>query len=145
METTVLKAPLREGLEIVSRIAVRSTQLPILGNVLLSVEKERVRLSATDLQVGVVYQFLGTTNKGGAVAFPGHPLSALLAISSGEQVSLLLKDQRLLVGSGDHKATLQTLDAEEFPIIPSPQEAELLTEIDAVTLCRAVSQVVGMT
>src|SRR3989344_5548607 len=145
METTVLKALLKEGLEIANRIAVRSTQLPILSNVLLSVEKEKVQLSATDLQIGVVYRFLGTTRAGGAVVFPGHPLSALLSISSGEQVSLLSKDRRLSVTTGEHRATLQALDAEEFPIIPSPQESELLTEIDTATVCRALSQVVGMT
>ena len=145
METTVLKALLKEGLEIADRIAVHSSQLPILNNVLLSVEKEKVWLSATDLQIGVVYQFLGTTSKGGAVVFPGHPLSALLSISSGEQVSLLCKDQHLSVATGEHKVVLRTLDAEEFPIIPSPQESELLTEVDTATMCRVLSQVVGMT
>jgi len=70
----VLKTHLREGLEIANRITAKSPTLPILSNVLLSAKKEWIRLSATDLQVGITYQFLGTTEKEGAVVFSGHLL-----------------------------------------------------------------------
>ena len=68
METVVLKTHLKEGLEITDRIAAKSPTLPILSNVLLSAKKEGVRLSATDLQIGITYQFLGTTTKEGDAA-----------------------------------------------------------------------------
>src|SRR3989344_907198 len=144
METVVLKTHLKEGLEITDRIAAKSPTLPILSNVLLSAKKEGVRLSATDLQIGITYQFLGTTTKEGEVVFLGHPLSSLLAVSLGDRISLKLEGSQLAVAAGDHRVLLKTLDEEEFPIIPSQEGSEPSVEVENNLFCGGLSQVVGM-
>ncbi len=144
METVVLKTHLKEGLEITEHVATKSLSLPILSNVLLSAKKEEVRLSATDLQMGITYQFLGATKEEGSVVFPGRFLASLLAVSSDERVSLLSQGQTLLVATGDHQASLKTVNTEEFPIIPSLEGSEPSVEMETEAFCRGLRQVVGM-
>ncbi len=144
MNIVVLKTHLKDGLEIVEHAIGKSSSLPILSNVLLSVKKEEVRLSATDLQMGITYQFFGTAKEEGGVVFPGYLLGSLLAASSNEQVSLVVEGQKLQVITGNHTATIKTLDVEEFPIIPSLEGNESSFEVEASVLCRGLNQVVGM-
>ena len=145
MQVVVLKTHLKEGLEITDRVVGRSSSMPILNNVLLSVKKGEVRLCATDLQMGITFKFQGTVKEEGRVVFPGRFLASLLAISSGDQVSLASEGQNLLVATGEHEATLKTLDAEEFPIIPALEGSEPALEVETGVLCRGLNQVVGMT
>ncbi len=144
MKTVVLKTHLKEGLEIAQHITIKSSSFPVLSNILLSVKKEEVRLCATDLQMGITYQFLGTSEEEGNVVFPGGFLASLLAISSDTKVTLASSGQSLLVITGSHKANLKTIDAEEFPIIPSLEGNEASVEVKTEVLCRGLGQVVGM-
>jgi len=145
MQVVVLKTHLKEGLEITERAIGKSSSLPILNNVLLSAKNEEVRLAATDLQMGITYRFLGTTKEQGEVVFPGRFLISLLAVSSDNQVSLATEGQNLLVSTGNHQATIKTLDEEEFPIIPTLEGNEPAWEVETSVLCRGLHQVVGMT
>ncbi|MCH8049030.1 hypothetical protein IIC44_02960, partial [Patescibacteria group bacterium] len=61
MKVVVLKSQIKEGLEIIGHATTKSPALPILSNVLLSVKKDWVRLSGTDLQIGITYEFSGET------------------------------------------------------------------------------------
>ena len=145
MKVLALKNQLREGLEIAQRVATKSPALPVLGNILLSAKGGEIQLAATDLQMGITYQFLGTTQEGGRVVFDAHFLSSLLAISSGERVSLATEGKTLSITTGDHEATLKTVDEEEFPIIPSFQENDPFFEVETKVFCDGLNQVVGMT
>lgn len=145
MHVVVFKEHLKEGLGITEHVAGKSLTMPILQNVLLSVKKGEVKLCATDLQMGITFTFQGTAKEEGEVVFPGRFLSALLAVSSGDHVSLATEGQNLSVAAGEHQAVLKTLDAEEFPIIPSLEGGEPYLEVETSTLCRGLNQVVGMT
>ena len=145
MQLVVLKTHLKEGLEITEHIIGKSSLMPILNNVLLSVKKGEVKLCATDLQMGITFRFQGTAKEDGEVVFPGRFLASLLAISTGDQVSLTSEGQNLSVSTGDHQATLKTLGSDEFPIIPSLEGNEPALEVETSILCRGLSQVVGMT
>ena len=144
MKVVVLKTQLKEGLEIIGHATTKSPALPILSNVLLSVKKDGVRLSATDLQMGITYEFAGETKEEGELVFLGHFLASLLAVSSDDQVFLESKGNDLSVVTGNHKATIKALSAEEFPIIPSLEGNEPATQIETGVLCEGLSQVVGM-
>ena len=144
MKTVVLKEKLKEGLEVTERVAVKSSSLPILQNVLLGVEQKRARLSATDLQMGVLYEFLATTEKEGQVVFPARFLYSVLGISKEDRVELEVKNKELQVVIGQQTLSIKTLDPEDFPIIPSVKGDETSFEVETSVLCKGLAQVVGM-
>lgn len=144
MKTVIAKDYLKQGIEAAERVAVKSPSLPILQNILLSVEKGLAKISATDLQMGITYQCLGTTEETGAVAFPPRLLSSLLAFSAEEKVVLSHQGHALSVCMGHYEATIKTASAEEFPLIPSLQGEEVMVSVEAPVLCEGLSQVGGM-
>ena len=144
MKAVVLRPQFKEGLEIAERICAKSASLPIVQHVLVSAEKKMVRLRATDLQIGVTYQFLGTVEKEGQAVFAPRFLHAALGASLENRVLLEKEDGNLAVVLGEQRLSLKTLDPEEFPLIPSVQGDEVFFDVDTGALCQGLSQVVGM-
>jgi len=65
MKITILKDKLKEGVNIIEKISAKSISLPILNNVLFSVEKNFLNLTATDLEMGIKWWALVKTEKEG--------------------------------------------------------------------------------
>ncbi len=144
MLTTALKKNLQEGLRIAERVTAKSSSLPVLGNVLLSAAKNSIILSATDLEMGITYQFLATTDKEGAVVIPPKFLSPLIGLLPENQIVLRATTDQLLIEASGYRASLKTLSPEEFPIIPAIQETGSVVRVDTQVFCHGIQQVVGM-
>lgn len=144
MKTTILKENLKEGLNIVSRIAQKNLTLPILGSVLLSCEKNFTCLKATDLEMGVKYWFLSKVEKEGQVACSLKVLQGLFDALPADKIVVRVDDKKLLLESEGFQAQLNTLDPEEFPIIPEP-ETKASFAIEIRQIIEGLSQVVDMT
>lgn len=145
MRTTVLKENLKDGLGVVERVAAKSLSLPILSNILISGNKNSVRLCATDLEIGITYECLATTKEEGQAVVPAKVLSPYIGLLSDQQVELNTQEQNLQIASGSYRASLKTLDPEDFPVIPSIQKDEQPIEVETLVFCNGVSQVVPMT
>ena len=71
MKLSVLQENLAKGLSVVSRaVAARST-LPVIGNILLATDEGRLRLSATNLEMGLSCWIGAKVEKEGAT--PSRP------------------------------------------------------------------------
>ncbi|HEX9722034.1 MAG TPA: DNA polymerase III subunit beta [Candidatus Paceibacterota bacterium] len=144
MQAVVMREHLKEGLGIVERAVGRNPSLAILQNVLAVAEENKIKLAATDLQIGVMCEFLANTTQKGGVVFAPRFMSPLLSAIGEQHISLQGREGGLEVTAGGFHTTLRTANADEFPIIPTPKEADLFVEIQASALCKGLSQVVGM-
>ena len=121
MKIQVKQTDLSSGLNIVSA-AVRSKVLPVLANVLLAVEDDRLRLFATDLEMSVACSIEPAhIEKAGSISVPARTFADLVAtLPGGERVSLELdgETQTLLVSCGDSRTKIKGMDANEFPPFP---------------------------
>jgi len=118
MKLSVLKENLLDGLSKVSRLTSKSISLPILSNVLISTEKNFLKLSATDLEIGIKYWALANVEKEGSLTLPAKFLTDLVNLIPGEKISLEVKGNVLLLEGTGYKNEIKGLAAEEFPIIP---------------------------
>ncbi|MBU2611224.1 MAG: DNA polymerase III subunit beta, partial [Chloroflexi bacterium] len=121
MKIQVKQTDLSGGLNLVSA-AVRSKVLPVLANVLLAVEDDRLRLYATDLEMSVACSIEPAhIEKAGSISVPARTFADLVAtLPGGERVSLELdgETQTLLVSCGDSRTKIKGMDANEFPPFP---------------------------
>ena len=140
MKLIILQEKLKEGLGIVEKISSKSLTLPILNNILISTEKNFLRLSATDLEVGINWWALGKIEKEGKITVPSRVFSGLINILPNEKVNISVKGSNLLIDCKNQKTQIAGISAEEFPIIPKINEGESVS-ILASSFCENLSRV----
>lgn len=101
------------------RVVSKQTTLPILNNILFEVDKKGLKLSATNLEIGVVVHISAKVEKEGSITIPAKLISNVVNnLPVNDQVSLELIDQNLKIKSGSIKAVIKGLSASDFPLIP---------------------------
>ncbi|SNS14928.1 DNA polymerase-3 subunit beta [Noviherbaspirillum humi] len=118
----LVKSPrdaLLRPLQIVSGIVERRHTLPILANILIRKEGEKVSFLSTDIEVQITtHADVGTAGESVATTVAARKLLDILrALPDFGDVTLSLANKRMTVQSGKSRFALQTLAAEEFPTV----------------------------
>jgi len=122
MKVTVLQESLARGLSTVSRAVSPRSTLPVLSNVLVASDEGRLRLSATNLELGITCWIGARIEEEGSTTVPARTFSDLVGTLPQEQVSLNLNTstQTLNVRCGASNTDIKCIDAQEFPPLPVP-------------------------
>lgn len=142
MKITCLQENLKSSLNITQNIIGRNLTLPILNNVLLSTEDGRLKISSTNLEIGINTWTSGKIEKKGAITCPAKVLANFINNLPNKKIELEVKGNNLMIKCDNYKATLNGLSADDFPIIPKIEEAPLI-EIKNNILREALLKVVG--
>lgn len=118
MKLECTQGNLQKGLGLVGRSVGTRTTLPVLANVLLKTEKGRLRLSATDLEVGVSTFVGAKVDKEGAITLPSRLLTEFIATNPDEKVTIEVDGEEATLSSKHFKAKIKGIAATEFPTIP---------------------------
>lgn len=119
MKVSVLKENLAKALSISGRVVSTRGSLEILSHVMLTTESGRLRVSATNLEVGINY-WIGSKVEGeGTITVPARLFSDVISSLSSEKIELSLEEQTLHIHSGKDKLKIKGLSSEEFPLIPT--------------------------
>ena len=122
MKVTVLQENLARGLGIVSKAVSPRSTLPVLANILIASDEGRLRLSATNLEMGITSWIPARIEEQGSTTVPARTFSDLVGTLPGDQVLLKLDSstQTLNVRSGTSTNDIKCIDAQEFPPLPVP-------------------------
>ena len=122
MKVTILQENLARGLGIVSRAVSPRSTLPVLANIMIATDEGRLRLSATNLEMGITCWIAARIEDEGSTTVPARTLADLVNTLPGEQVALTLdaSTQTLNVRSGSSTNDIKGIDAQEFPPTPVP-------------------------
>ena len=123
MKVTVLQENLARGLSIVSRAVSPRSTLPVLSNILIASDEGRLRLSATNLELGITCWIAARIDEEGSTTVPARTFNDLVNTLPGDQVQLSLdvKTQNLHVKGGASNNDIKCIDAQEFPPLPVPE------------------------
>ncbi len=128
MRFTIQREALLKPLQAVASVVERRQALPILGNLLLSVTEHELSVTATDLEVELVYRIPLMWAEPGRTTVPARKvLDICRALSEGSELSMVLEKDRLLLRAGKSRYTLATLPADEFPNVEEIQGGMRLT------------------
>ena len=143
MKVTVLQESLAHGLSIVSRAVSPRSTLPVLSNVLIATDEGRLRLSATNLELGITCWICAKIEEEGSTTVPARTFVDLVSTLPQEQVSLSLATatQTLNVRCGASNTDIKCIDAQEFPPLPVP-EMEGAIVLNVADFKDMISQVV---
>jgi DNA polymerase-3 subunit beta len=142
MKLTIERAALLRALGHVQSAVERRNTIPILSNVLLSAENNRLSFSATDLDMEIVDEAPAQVDQPGQITAPAHTLYEIVRkLPEGSDVSLSFtgEDPRLTVSAGRSRFNLPVLPAGDFPVMSSDGLAGSFT-LDVADLIRLVDK-----
>jgi DNA polymerase-3 subunit beta len=119
MKFSCLQENLAKGLSIVGRaVATRST-LPVLSNILIATDEGRLKLSATNLEVGINCWIGAKVEEDGATTVPARLLTDFINSLPPERIDgqLTTRTQTLNLKCIRYEANIKGIDAQEFPLI----------------------------
>ncbi len=143
VKLSVMQENLARGLSIVSRAVSNRSTLPVLANVLLKTEDAGLKLTATNLEIGITYWVPGKIETDGATTVPAKLLTDLVnSLPAGDRVDLALQaGDTLHLRCGRFETHVKGIDADEFPAIGAAGERPT-TRIAQNALRRALAETV---
>jgi DNA polymerase-3 subunit beta len=143
MKVSVSQQQLAHGLSVVSRAVSPRSTLPVLSNILVATDEGRLRLSATNLELGISCWIGAQISEEGAVTVPSRTFSDLINALPNENVLLDLneKTQTLNLRCASSNTDIKGIDAQEFPPMPVP-DLSAGTELNVADFKEMIQQVV---
>jgi DNA polymerase-3 subunit beta len=148
MKISCLQENLARGLATVGRaVATRST-LPVLSNILLQADEGRLRLAATNLEIGINCWIGARIDEEGSVTVPARLLTEFVNSLPPEQIDMELNErtQTLNLKCARFEANIKGIDAGEFPEVPTADsiagQAPARLDLEAETFRHMIDQAV---
>jgi DNA polymerase-3 subunit beta len=128
MKLSVSKEKLLEGLQTVQNVVSTRTTLPILSNVLLEAADGQLRLTTTDLDVGMRGAIEATIEKPGAATLPARRLFTIVRELPSAEIFFEVDSKSVAsIRCGPSFFKILGLPQEEFPPLPKFEGAKTFT------------------
>ncbi len=142
MKLVCTKENLKKGLFAVSRVVGNNNPLQVLNNILIKTDEGRIKLSSTNLEIGINTWVGGKIEKDGALTVPARLINEYINNLPTDKVVLeSLDNHNLNIESENYHTNIKGLSAEDFPLIPQVQE-EPLAKIDSAELQEALAETI---
>lgn len=141
MKFTTLIDNFKKAINLAERITAKNLTLPILSNILLQTNKNKLHLLATDLEIGIELIITGKVEKEGKFIVPAKTFSMFLNNLPEEKITIEESKNVLSVKTKNYNTTFQGINPDEFPIIPETK-TEKYIEIEKKDFEEALEQVI---
>lgn len=133
MRAAVVLDNLLNKLSFLNMAVSSKTQLPALTGFLIETEKGKIKISSSDLEIGIVTTLPASIEEEGTALVPAKPLTELLTSLTDEKIEIEKKDGSMTISGKKAKASLVCLDETEFPkvVADKGEEAGRLKKEDA--------------
>lgn len=118
MKFTITRQNFLKGLNAVSASIPSKTTLPVLSNILLEADSEGLRMSGTDLDVGVRIRVPAEVEEVGQLTVPGKKLQEIARELPDQPAVASTRGDQIELRCGRSRFKLNGLPAEDFPALP---------------------------
>lgn len=141
MKFSISRDALIKPLNLVAGVVERRQTLPVLSNVLLSLEGNQLALTGTDLEVELVGRVaLASPGVDGDITVPARKLVDICkSLPDGSEIEFTVEAGKARVKAGRSRFTLSTLPASEFPSVEEG-EGELSLELPQFLVKRLIER-----
>ena len=142
MKFIILKKNLKNGLRAIERISGDNTAIPILKNFLIESVDNKIKLSATNLELAVTSFISGKIIENGSLTIPLNIFNSIINNIQNEKINLEADNNKLLIKTDNYQATIQGIKKEEFPIIPKIENTKNYLEIPSLILKESLLSII---
>lgn len=127
MNFKIQKDILISGIQTVQNIVTSKSVLPILSNILIEAQQDNIRLTATDLDIGISCVVPVNTQETGMITIPAKRFSDIIKELPGDEVSIVTKKNNLmLIETESCQFRVMGAGVEEFPKLPEFKDKEVI-------------------
>lgn len=119
MKLTILQEDLVKAITQASRFASTRSQLPILGNILLSANKTKLNVSSTNLEISVSIKVGAKIEEEGELSIPSKVISELVINLPKDLVTINSDKEQLNISTGTFSSKILGMNASDFPKVPN--------------------------
>ncbi len=143
MKFSCMQENLAKGLSVVSRAVASRSTLPVLGNILIATDNARLRLSATNLELGITCWIGAKIEEEGSITLPAKTLVDLVNTLPQDHVQMTLttRTQTVHLQCGRIRSSIKGIDAQEFPAIP-PADLDTAIQLNVEDLRDMIGAVI---
>src|SRR3954469_2200768 len=128
MNLTITKEQMINGLQAVQNVVSTRTTLPILSNVLLRADGDRLEFTATDLDVTISCGVEASVKNGGTTTVPVKKLFGIVRELNNPEIEIEVDDKNTCsIRSGSSFYKINGLSADEFPPLPKFKDDKKVT------------------
>src|SRR3989344_4593287 len=107
MKLIVIKSNLKEGIGALERVGGDQQNLPVLRNFLIEADEKTIKLTATNLEMGVTFSLTGKTLEKGAITAPISVFSSIVNNLQSERLNIETKGNAVVVTTDNYEASVQ--------------------------------------
>lgn len=143
MELSVTQQNLSRALAAASRVASTKTQLPILSNILLRTDSNRLLVAATNLEIATTQHIGAKIAKQGSITIPAKLVAEFVSQLPKGTVELKVKDDHLHISAGSFNSVINGIASDDFPELPTIDEkSSIQYSINVEDFKQAVNQTI---
>lgn len=143
MELSLTQENFTRALSNVGRVASSKAGLPILSNILLRTDGSRLLVAATNLEIASTQYIGAKIIAPGAITIPARLVSEFVSSLPKGTIDLKVKDNALLIASGNYSSRINGVVADEFPELPTIDETSSVKySINPADFKQAVTQTI---
>ncbi len=143
MKLIILRSNLKEGLNKIDKIVGENLNLPILKNFLIETTDNKIKLSATNLELAITNFISGKIIEEGGLTIPINIFSSIINNLQTERINLEVKNNNLIIKTDNYQAKIQGIKKEEFPIIPKINNEQNFLEISTSILKQSLCSIIS--
>jgi DNA polymerase-3 subunit beta len=143
MKVVIQQNQLAHGVSVVARVVTPRSTLPVLSNILIKTDGDRLRLSATNLELGISAWIDAKVETEGGLTVPARTFADLVSNLPNQDVTLTVdnRTQSLNVKCGTLNTDIKGISADEFPPMPAP-DLDTAIPLNVGNFKEMISQVV---
>lgn len=143
MELTVTQENLSKALSNVGRVASSKAGLPILSNILLRTDGNRLLVAATNLEIASTHLIGAKIVTPGAITVPARLVTDFVSSLPKGTIDIKVTNDHLKLSSGSYSSTINGVVADEFPELPTVDEmSSIQYSLSTADFKQAVSQTI---
>lgn len=143
MELTVTQENFARALSAVGRVASNKTGLPILSNILLRTDGNRLLVAATNLEIATTQYIGAKIVKPGAITVPARLISEFVSSLPKGSIELKVTNDSIRITAGSYNSVINGVIADDFPELPTiNEESSISYSINIEDFKQAVSQTI---
>lgn len=141
MKFQILQDNLKNGLFVVNHTAGKNVNLPILHNILIEAKAGNIKLTSTNLEIGVSCLLRGKIETEGSFTVDAKIIYDYINNLPNKKIDMELVEDQLKIITDQQQTKINGQGSEDFPLIPEVDRNNGF-EIDLKKFKEALSQVV---